>query len=424
MISTARVYGLAGVLGILMGMPGAAVPASAQTPREYVLTGRVLDQTSQNPIVGAALLLRTPERQAVTDSAGRFRIAGLGAGSYLLRISHIAYGDREVAILVSTAPVTEVELRVSATAIALAPVEASALSREERNSRAAGYRAGRITRAEIALTENTNMLLSDVLQQKLPNVRVRRLERVVGDLICVELRSIRVLDARGACLSPKLYLDGVPITNPTTFWGNIDVNNVEAVEVIPAAEAGTRFGMGAQYGAILIETRRPGSEQTNRVSAPKRLSRSYFDWSRDPAGHRTKRVFATAFAANAVALSLANLAARECLHLRQPGNDALVSDCAFLPSLALAASTVLVPAIGTSMATRAMGRTPRSAGRLAPSVLVASMALVPGIGFVVASKRAQSEALQAAGYTILLVGVPFLTTAADYLFRNATDIKE
>lgn len=407
-------------ISICLGISGPSTQVFAQKPDGHLLSGRVLDQATDSPVAGAAILLRMLERQAVTDSAGRFRLPDLNAGRYVLQVSHIAYGEKEVAIVVSGEAVTEVELRLSATAITLAPIEATALSREERDTRAAGYRAGRITRAEIALTENTNMLLSDVLQQKLPNIRVRRLERVVGDVICVELRSIRVLDARGACLSPKLYLDGVPVTNPTTLWGNIDVNNVEAVEVIPAAEAGTRFGIGAQYGAILIETRRPGRGQASSPAEQKMLSGSYFDWSRDPGGHRTKRVFATAFAANVLALSLANRAARECLHLRQPGNDALVSDCDFLPSLALAASNVLVPAIGASIAGRAMGRTSRSAGRLAPSVLVASMALVPGIGFVVASKRAQSQSLRAAGYTILILGTPFLTTAADYLFRNPT----
>ena len=63
----------------------------------------------------------------------------------------------------------------------------------------------------MALAENTNMTMTDVLRSYAPSVRVRSAGNFVGMPVCVELRSVRAT-FRNDCLSPAVYLDGVPIT--------------------------------------------------------------------------------------------------------------------------------------------------------------------------------------------------------------------
>ncbi len=400
-----------------------AIPARAQV---YDVNGRVFDQASGMPVSGARISLAGTTREAATDSAGAFRLAGVPAGTYVLRVSHLAYGERSLAITVPLST-DSVSLALSETAIALKPLTATAISGPERQARGAGYGRRRVTRQQLVRAENTNMTLADVLQQQLPNVRVRRLERVVGSPVCIELRTIRTLSLRPECLSPAVYLDGVPINNPTQLYGTLDVNMIESLEVIPAAEAGARFGTGAQYGALLIETRRPGAARSDTTVEGALLHRGYFDWAQDGSGHRTGWVLLSSAAGTVGGAAAGILAAQQCLRMREQNHDSVVSDCALLPSLGVAAAALVLPALGSSYASRIAGRTQVSEGRIVPAAVGAMMMLLPGYGLIISSERSESTSLRMIGYSMVLVGTPAVTTAADYLFRqlrgNATGRK-
>ena len=58
---------------------------------------------------------------------------------------------------------------------------------------------------QLALAENTNMTMTDVLRSYAPSVRVRSAGNFVGMPTCVELRSVRAT-FRNDCLSPAVYL--------------------------------------------------------------------------------------------------------------------------------------------------------------------------------------------------------------------------
>ena len=69
------------------------VPVDTAMPARFALTGVVYDSIAAKPLQGAIVQLvsvRHPERLAnfLTDSAGRFQVASLEGGSYLLAASH------------------------------------------------------------------------------------------------------------------------------------------------------------------------------------------------------------------------------------------------------------------------------------------------------------------------------------------------
>jgi hypothetical protein len=211
-----------------------------------------------------------------------------------------------------------------------------------------------------------------------------------------------------------VYLDGVPITNPTTLYATLDPRMIESMEVIPAAEAGVRFGSGALYGALLIETIRPGAARREAV-----VNRTpNFDWSTETESHRTGRVFVSSLLGNVGGAGLGLLAARQCLRLREPSNDSVITDCEALPTASAAVAAILLPALGGSIASGFAGRTDLSEGRLLPAAVGASMVLVPGYALVLSSRRNDSPGLQLVGYALIGVGAPLVATAADYLFRR------
>jgi hypothetical protein len=255
-----------------------------------------------------------------------------------------------------------------------------------------------------------------MLRLAVPQVQVRRRERVLGSPVCIELRTIRA--AQGDCLSPAVYLDGVPITNPTSLYDNIPLNMIESVEVLPAAESGVIYGSGALYGAILIRTRKPGvltDEETERALATKRPN---FDWSQEEGGHSTSRVFLSSLLGNGAGLAIGYVAASQCLGLRKPSYDGLISECGAAASIGTGAAAVVLPAIGSGFASSLAGRTDNSKGLMAPASVGSAMTVLPAYALVFSGYRNDSDGLKWAGYSILVLGPPIVATAADYLFRK------
>lgn len=391
---------------------GLAGPGNGQETRVGAVIGSVVDQATRRPVASAEVRLTGTTHRTSTDSAGVFRMVGLVGGRYRLEIEHIAYGRHALEIDVIPAEATRLQLSLSPVAIQLEPIEVDVLSREEVRARGAGYRRDVVTRQDIARWQGTNMTLAEVLRTQVPTVRVRRLERVVGSPICIELRSYRALS--NECQSPKVYMDGVPITDPIFLYGLIDLSDIESMEVVPATEAGVRFGTGALHGALLITTRRPG-----RPLRPETVGRSTrFDWSQDEHGHSTAKVLLISGLANAVGIGIGVTAARQCLHLRAPSNDSLVSECSLVPTLGGAAAALVLPALGSGYGSLLGGRTDSSQGRIGPATVGAAMTLVPGYALVMTGERNESAGLKAAGYAMLFVGTPLISTLSDFLFRK------
>ena len=406
-----RIQIITAIVVLLTGLPASA---AAQTG---TITGQVLDQKTQRPIAAAAVSFAVGQ-EVVTDERGAFRLVNVPAGKQTLRVKHVGYGERSVEIEVPRGSTASIRITLSETAIALEPITVEALSANELRSRGAGFQRNVIKREAFARAENSNMTLADVLRTEVPSIRVRRLERVAGSAPCIELRTIRSTNWAGECLSPAVYLDGVPINNPINLYDNISLEMIESIEVIPANESGVRYGTGALFGALLIETRRPGRIADDENAPPRIVRPTNFDWKSDAQGHNTIGVFASSAVGNAVGLAIGVTLAKQCLGLRKPSNDGLITDCTAVPTIGAAAAGLLLPALGSSLGSRLAGQTDRSRGRFGPATVGATMALVPGYALVFTGQRNNSQSLQYVGYGIMTVGAPFISTAADYLFRK------
>ena len=379
------------------------------------LGGRVIDGQSRRPVAGAAIVLIGTNHQAVTDSLGLFRLTNLPIAQYRLQVHHIAYGEQTVEVTASTGTARPIQIVVTASAIRLEPLTVEALSTEERRERGAGYRRAIVTRTDIERAENTNMRFGDLLRIAAPNALVRRGE--VSNFACIELRASRQMNMRpsGRCLSPAVFLDGVPVSNPESLYENMDLNTIESLEVVPVVEAGVMYGSAALYGAILITTRRPGAITPGRAVKARPLN---FNWNDEAQRHSTTRVFVTTALGNGLGLALGVTAAAQCIGMRKPAYDGIISDCKSAATIGTGAAAIVLPALASGLASRWSGRTDRSQGMLAPAAVGTAMTIVPGYALVFSGYRNDSDALKWVGYGIIVVGAPLVTTAADYLFRE------
>lgn len=402
----------AGVVVAALILAATAQPAAGQIG---VVTGRVEHAETSRPIRDASVQVAGTLLGTLTDAQGAFRITDVPAGSHSLRVTHVAYGARTVSIDVPEGAPVSVRIRLSETAIELEPIEVTGLSTAERADRAAGFRRGVVSRAQLAELESTNATLHEALRQYVPSVRARQVN-LVGSPVCIELRTVRAT-FRNECLSPAVYLDGVPVSNPTLLYNTLDISIIESLEVIPAAEAGARFGTGALYGALLIETRRPGEVGADRTR-PSAARSPAFDWDQDPQSHPTRRSLLFAFLGNAAGLAIGLSAADECIGTRQPSNDRIIALCDSGPTAASALAAMALPAIGGALGSTLGGRTDASRGKLLPAIAGAAMVLLPAYGVMFSAERMDSDGLRILGKSLLVVGVPLITTFSDHQFRS------
>jgi hypothetical protein len=393
-------------------------PSVAGAQQTGSVAGRIVDRSDGTPVSDALVVLDGTRHSTVTGPNGRFRLEGIVAGQYVLRVRHLAYGNQTQIIDIPGGRDLVVQLSISQRAIELEPIILDVLSAEEVRRRAAGFNVNRVTRDQIERVQDTNLNIGDVLRMHAPGVRVRRYEALPGTPVCVEFRSSARSSLR-ECRSPVVYLDGVPVAAPEQLLASLSLTDIESMEIIPSVEAGARYGMGAGNGALLIETRRPAPPITEETVERTVLRPLNHDWATETTSHATGRVYLYSALGGMAGLTAGVLLADQCLGLRSPSYDSVITDCDPLPTMASAVAAIALPALGGGLAARLGGATDMSRGRLWPALVGASMVLVPGYALVLSGRRSSdSGAIQWVGTGLLALGAPLAVTLADKLFRS------
>jgi hypothetical protein len=408
----ARTFGVALLLLTLLG----PIPVAAQTTA--TVSGRILDPETDDPVPDAEVRLLGTGLMAVSNERGSFRFQEVAPGSYRIEIRHIAYGVHTETIEVEEGTALSLQIGITREAIELEPLTVQVYTARDVRLRASGVQVSEVSREQLDLADVRGANLGQVLEQNIPGIMVRESTALVGLPMCVEFRGARFGQFDGSCRSPAVYLDGVPVNNPTFLYGSLDMGDIERLEMVPPAEAGVRFGTGALYGALVIETRVPGVRDKEEAFRIGPLSVEAFDWSQEPKPHNTWKVFAYSLIGNAAGLAVGVPLANQCIEVVSPTFDRVSSKCSGFPTMGSAVAGVLFPAVGASLGARFGGQTSLSRGDFVPTAIAAVMALIPGYALEVSSRRSGWQNTSVVAKVILTVGVPAAVTFADRLFRK------
>lgn len=230
----------------------AAAPAAAQS-----IGGRVLENSSDAPVVGVYVELRTARGQslgsAITDSLGTFSFRVPEAGIFRLRATRIGYQRVESpGFDVGATEAVELDMRISATAVLVSPLtitsrpepprsrylESVGFYERERRSPGTFVRRDRVDRTNVSR-------LSDFLSE-LPGVRK----------VVVRGVSTITFNRQRAC-SPQVVLDGQPLVESTRIDDIINLRTIEALELYRGpAETPAEYGHRERgCGMLVIWTR-------------------------------------------------------------------------------------------------------------------------------------------------------------------------
>jgi TonB-dependent SusC/RagA subfamily outer membrane receptor len=270
-----RCSALAGlVLAVALAWPVAAQQTGS-------ITGTVVDKSGRQPLNGVQVSVDGTTRGGLTDARGRYTIAGVPAGQHTVRATYIGYRTETQQVTVSAAQAAALnfELGVSAVSLDEVVVTGTAGAVEKRQLGATVSTVSVANRQE--QTPITDV--GSILQSQIPGVR--SIGTVGGVGASKDLR-IRGTSSFSLGQRPVIYVDGVKIDSNNREWGgmgtsccsysggagmdrlnDLNPNDIDRIEVIKGAAAGTLYGSEATNGVIQIFTKKGRSDSAPRWSA-------------------------------------------------------------------------------------------------------------------------------------------------------------
>jgi len=254
--------------------------------QKVTIVGRVTDEATREPLIGAKVQVSTGEAGALTDLEGRFRLEVTRAPVVRLQVLYEGYEAKEYALRI---PPDRNELAVD---IPLTPkntvlqeVVVSASRYEQR-------------------IEQVSVSMDFVKPKQVTNLAsidpIKALEQTPGVSTNKDQPSIRGSSGYtyGAGSRVLLLLDGLPMMSPdrlSTQFDLIPVDNIKQIEIVKGASS-VLYGTGALGGIINVVSEDVKFQPRTVV----RLQHQIYDTPREPVGDWDGRSSATVTAAHIV----------------------------------------------------------------------------------------------------------------------------
>ena len=218
------------------------------------ITGTVRDRATQQPVASAQVSLIGTTRGGLSNDQGIYRITGVPAGTYQVRVLRIGYQASVAPVTVTNGQSTTLDVPLGATVVTLDQVTVTATG-EQIRQRETGSSVASITPVveELAVTSN----MTDVLNSRAPGLYVQQSNGAAGTG-----SRIRVRGANSLSLSnePLLIVDGVRQNN--------DVGNREQVNVSTSNTLGTNVATGGQTVSRLNDINPEDIETIDVIRGP------------------------------------------------------------------------------------------------------------------------------------------------------------
>jgi iron complex outermembrane recepter protein len=238
--------------GLLAAAPLVTRGATAQEPG--AVTGQVLE-ADDTPVAAAGVGLVGTLLATLTDSTGRFRIVGVPAGTYQLRVIRLGYTTRTVPVTLGAGETVDLRIIVARSALEVAAVTVIGTKQDLDETRA----RLRLVPGSVALVEPADLRatrqanLQDVLRLT-PGVYVQpRFGAADESQLSIRGSGLRNnFHLRGV----NLLVNGMPYRNADGFtdFESLELLTTEAIEVHKGGNA-LRYGGSTLGGAINLVTK-------------------------------------------------------------------------------------------------------------------------------------------------------------------------
>ncbi|MDZ7374643.1 MAG: TonB-dependent receptor [candidate division KSB1 bacterium] len=236
-----RVQGWAAVLALMWLGVGSSSGGWAASGLG-VVSGRVFDAKTGEPLASANVVLAGTMRGAATDVSGNFRIAGLRPGNYVLRVTMIGYDPATLSVTVEEGREALVEFRLQPSILQAQHIVVTA------------------TRAE-RLLENvpvvTEVVPMSEIREKGANDLADALHDRPGVVIDASSSGGKILRMNGVDGRRILLLvDGVPVAGKVNDRHELelfDADEIERIEIVKGPGS-SLYGSDAMGGVVNVIT--------------------------------------------------------------------------------------------------------------------------------------------------------------------------
>ena len=240
------------------------VLATGTAYAQNVITGRVIDAQTGDPLIGASVIVKTDKQGVITDVDGKFSLSTKKEFPLTLHLDFVGYRGLDVDVY-DNAEAIEIQLQENyrftdeVVVIGYGQQKRSDLTGSLVSLKQDDFNKGVVSSVD------------QLLQGTTPGLRIQQASSEPGGGVNVRIRGNSSINAGS---SPLYVIDGVPIDNSSTLSattgqaGTTTVNtaknplnalapaDIESVQVLKDASATAIYGSRAANGVILIQTKK------------------------------------------------------------------------------------------------------------------------------------------------------------------------
>ena len=214
------------------------------------VTGVVVDADTEEPIIGASVLVKGTTIGTITDIDGKYEISNIPAGSKSLMISFV--GMRTVEVPITTSAPQKIVMRPDAQVIDEVVVVAYGTAKKSSFTGSAST-VGAQTLEKRAITNVTA-----ALEGNTTGVQVTSATGQPGESASIRIRGFGSVNASSA---PLYVVDGAVYNGSL---GDINPADIESMTILKDAASTSLYGSSAGNGVVLITTKKgKGNGGTN-----------------------------------------------------------------------------------------------------------------------------------------------------------------
>ncbi|HEU4995593.1 MAG TPA: SusC/RagA family TonB-linked outer membrane protein [Gemmatimonadaceae bacterium] len=260
--------GFAALVCALFGLMPPAQPALAQGGTGTV-SGQVTDARSTG-LANAEVRVEGTRLEAVTSVDGRFRIAGVPAGSRTITVRRLGYTSQRRIVTLAAGEEATLTFALQPGAVSLEQVVVTGTAGAQ-ELRAIGNSVSTIQAADAA-SKSAAPDLSSLMRARTTGLDVMPVSGRVGAGPAIQVRGPSSIGLNNA---PLIYVDGIRVNNavaqgPSTGAGRLGIQgaavanrlndfnpeDIERIEVIKGPAAATIYGTEAANGVVQIITKK------------------------------------------------------------------------------------------------------------------------------------------------------------------------
>ncbi|MCD7900655.1 MAG: SusC/RagA family TonB-linked outer membrane protein [Bacteroides sp.] len=237
------------------------------TAQNQTVTGTVISEEDEQPVVGASVLVKGTTLGTITDIDGHFTLSNVPSSAKTLQVSFIGLQSQEVAIK----PNVRVVLKPDSEILDEVVVTALGISREKK---ALGYAVSEVKGEELLKARGGVNNPINSLQGKVAGLQIAGSSGSMGGSSKVLIRGVSSISGNN---QPLFVIDGVPVEggdyNSTETargaggydYGNLiqDLNpdDIESMSILKGPNASALYGSRATNGVIMITTKKGGKNE-------------------------------------------------------------------------------------------------------------------------------------------------------------------